>query len=89
MNKGLELLRQKYLFFDDDGEVSGFDNKIIDKIGYDLHSDLVELFDGGYYYTNNEKVVKELENLLKKEGIYYDLRLNESVFFKFEIYLLG
>lgn len=70
----LEELQCKYLTKKEDGEGIGFDEQVLKKYNcWNLHGDLVELFDKGHYYTNDSNVIETLKELLDQENIPYKM----------------
>jgi hypothetical protein len=65
----LGRLQSKYLCYDENGEEVSF---IIDYLApgeHDLHSDLTELFERGFYFTSNDHIAKRMIAFLNRENI--------------------
>lgn len=76
-------LQEKYLARGLDGEIIGFnDEKLTEHNCSEIHSDLVELFETGRYYTSNELILTQLKLFLVKEQIPYQVK-DSSVGHKF------
>lgn len=76
-------LQDKYMSRNVDGEYDSFDNeKLTEHNCWELHSDLIELFETGRYYTSNDTVLEQLKNFLNKEKIPYFVD-EESIGYKY------
>jgi hypothetical protein len=84
MNEYLQSLREKYMFWTENGEICSFDNDLLLEGEKDLQSDLGELLEDGIYSSNNEKVVSRIIKCINRLQINYEIE-NNSRNWKYQI----
>lgn len=66
-------LQEKYMTITYEGELCSFDATYLKVEEIDLLTDVTELFEKGYYLTNNEATIEQLIAILESEHVPYEL----------------
>lgn len=73
MTQTLLACQRKYLTFDVNGEEASFNEDYLEKEEEDLHSDMTELMEKGWYYTHNKPVLDRMTAILIRENLRYQV----------------
>lgn len=83
MDKINEKLKQKFLTYDENGENASFNDDYLEEGEIDVHSELTQLFEKCYYFTNNKNQLNKIIQVLRRNCVFY--KLEKSVDWKYKL----